>query len=183
VGVGADEGVGVGPSGLLVVEDDPGQILEVDLVNDARVRRHHLEAVEGALPPAKERVALPVALELELGVALEGGVRSEHVDLHGVVDHELRGDQRVDPRGVAAQLGHGVAHGRQVDDGGDAGEVLHQHAGGREADLLGRLGRGVPRGQGLDVRAGHADAVLVAQHVLEEDLQREGKASDVVLRL
>ena len=96
VRVGADEGVGVGLTGRLVVEDDPSQVLEVDLVDDARVGRHDLEAVEGALAPAKEGVALLVALELQVGVHLEGPVGPERVHLHRVVDHELRGDQRVD---------------------------------------------------------------------------------------
>ena len=44
--------------------------------------------------------------------------RAERVDLHGVVDDQLGGDERVDPRRVAAHLGHRVAHGREVDDAG-----------------------------------------------------------------
>ena len=96
------------------------------------------------LPPAQERVALLVALELALGVAHERVARAERVDLHRVVDHQLGGHQRVDLGRVAAHLRHRVAHRRQVDDRGHAGEVLHQHARGRERDLLARLGLGVP---------------------------------------
>ena len=97
-------------------------------MDDAGVGRDDLEVVERALSPAQERVALAVALELELGVALEGRRGAEHVDLYGVVDDELRGDQRVDLVGVAAHVPHRVAHRGQVDDGGHAGEVLHEHA-------------------------------------------------------
>ena len=38
--------------------------------------------------------------------------------------------------GVAAEVGHRVAHRGEVDDRGHAGEVLHDHARGREGDLL-----------------------------------------------
>ena len=50
----------------LVVEYDATEILQVDLVDDARVGRNHAEVFERALAPAKERVALPVAVEFNL---------------------------------------------------------------------------------------------------------------------
>jgi hypothetical protein len=81
VRVGADERVGVGLTGLLVSEDDTGEVLEVDLVDDAGVGRHDGEVVERALTPAQEGVALLVSLELALGVEAEGGAGAEGVDL------------------------------------------------------------------------------------------------------
>ena len=182
VRVGADERVRVGDV-VVVDEHHAGQVLEVDLVHDPGVGRHDLDAVERALAPAQEGVALAVALELELGIALEGGVRAEHVDLHRVVDHELGGDERVDLLGVAAEGGHGVAHRGEVDDGGHAGEVLHEHARGREGDLVGGLVGGHPGGERLDVLRAYADAVLGAQQVLEQDLEREGQPRDIEARL
>ena len=53
-------------------EDDAREVLEVHLVADARVGRHDAEVAERVLAPAEERVALLVALELELGVRREG---------------------------------------------------------------------------------------------------------------
>ena len=146
VRVGADERVGVGqrrPRGV-IDEHDSRQILEVDLVHDPGVGRHDLEVVKRALAPAQKRVALLVALELELGVALERVGRAEHVDLDRVVDHQLGRDERVDLVRVAAERAHRVAHRREIDDRRHAGEVLHDHAGGRERDLGGRLGVGLP---------------------------------------
>src|SRR3712207_9091330 len=91
------------------------------------VRRHDAEVLERALAPAQERVALLVALELALGVALERVARAEEVDLDAVVDDQLGRDERVDLARVAADLvGHRVAHRREVDDRRDAGEVLHE---------------------------------------------------------
>ena len=148
-------------------------------MDDPGVRGHDREVVERVLAPAQERVALVVALELALGVDLEGVARAEHVDLDGVVDHELGRRQRVDLRGVAAQLGDRVAHRGEVDDRGHAGEVLHQHARGREGDLLARLRLRVPARERLDVLGAHRTIALGAQQVLEQDLQRERQAGDV----
>ena len=66
---------------------------------------------------------------------------------------------------------------------GHAGEVLHHHARRREGDLLGRLGVVVPARQRLDVLLADGHAVLVAQQVLEQDLQRERQPRDVELLL
>ena len=69
VRVGADERVGEGPAVPLL--DHAGEEFEVHLVDDPGPRRHDLEVAEALLAPAQERVALAVALELELDVANE----------------------------------------------------------------------------------------------------------------
>ncbi len=89
--VRADERVRVGLAAI-VHEHHASQVFEVDLVDDAGVRRNDLEVLEGALSPAQKRIALPVSLELEFGIAGECLPRPEHVDLDGVVDHQLRWD-------------------------------------------------------------------------------------------
>ena len=188
VRVGPDQRVGVGLLGALVGglvgrEHDAREVLEVDLVDDARVRRHDGEVVEPVLAPAQERVALLVALELALGVDAERVAGAEGVDLDGVVDDQLGRHERVDLGRLAPVVGHRVAHGGEVDDGGDAREVLHHHAGGREGDLLRRLGVRVPAGERLDVLLADGHAVLVAQQVLEQDLQRERQPCDIELGL
>src|SRR5699024_3578841 len=119
--------------------------------------------------------ALLVAFELELGVDPERVGAGEGVGDHGVVEHQLRRDQRVDGGRVSAELRHGVAHGHQVHHAGDTGEVLHEDACGRELDLGVVLGGGVPVPDRLDVRGGHYPTVFAAQEVLEEDLQRIGE--------
>ena len=128
------------PSIVVARDDDLGQVLEVDLVDDARAGRHDAQAVERRLRPAQQLVALAVALVLAVDVEGERVRRAEAVDLHRVVDDEVGRHERVDARGVAAEVGHRVAHRGQVDDRGHAGEVLQQHARGHERDL--RLGRG-----------------------------------------
>ena len=172
VRVGADEGVGerdqlaVDLAGL----HDGREVLEVDLVDDAGAGRHGAEVAERLLRPPQEHVALLVALVLALDVGGEGAVVAEAVDLHGVVDHEVGGDERVDQRRVAAEGAHRVAHGREVDDARHAGEVLHDDARRQERHLAGQPGAGRPAGQGADVLLGHEPAAAVAEHGLEQDL-------------
>jgi len=134
VGVGADERVGEGDAVTLF--DDPCQELEVDLMADAGAGRHDLEAAERLLAPAQEEVALVVPFELELHVPSERNAGREGVDLDGVIDHELDRDQRIDLRGIAAEIRHRVPHRGEVDDGGHAGQVLEQDARRHERDLL-----------------------------------------------
>jgi hypothetical protein len=153
-------------------------VLEVDLMHDAGRRRHHLEVVERLLAPAQEGVALLVAAELDRHVLVERGRLAEHVDLHRVVDHELGRSQRVDPVRVAAERAHGVAHRREIHHAGHAREILQHHARGHERDLGVGLALGVPVAYRLDLLRSHADAVLVAQQVLEQDLHGVGQALD-----
>ena len=62
----SESGSATGPLLIVAQEHALGQILEVHLMHDADVRRHHAEIVERLLPPAQELVALAVALEFEL---------------------------------------------------------------------------------------------------------------------
>ena len=81
--------------------------------------------------------------------------------------------------GVGAEARRGVAHGGEVDDRRNAGEILHQHAGRAEGDLVaGRAAVLEPVGDGADVVGLDGAAVLVAQQVLQQHLQREGQARD-----
>ncbi len=176
-----DERVGEGDAAALL--HDAREELEVHLVDDPGARRHDLEVVERALAPAQERVALAVALELELRVAEDRTPRGELVHLHRVIDDELDGKERIDLPRVAAQLVHRVAHCREVDDGRHAGEVLEEDAARREGDLLGGIGGRDPAGDRLDVGRRDAHAVLRSQDVLEKDPQRVREPEDVVARL
>ncbi len=86
----------------------------------------------------------------------------------------------IDPARVAAEVGHRLPHGREVDHGGHAGEVLEEHSSRGERDLARRSRARVPACDRLDVVRRDVDAVLPAQHVLEEDPQRVGEVRDVV---
>jgi hypothetical protein len=155
----------------VAVEHDPGEVLDVDLVDDAGTGRDDLELVERGLAPAQELVPLLVAPVLELHVALEGVRPAEHVRDHRVVDDQLGRGERIDPRRVTAQVADRLPHGRQVDDARYAREVLHEDPRGGELDLDARVGGRFPAAQRPDVVGGDVRAVLGAEQVLQENLQ------------
>ena len=167
--VGVRQGVAVGLPG----EDHLAEEFQVDLMDDARVRRNHAEVVEGLLPPAQERVPFAVALVLKLRVGGERLNGAEVVHLHGVVDDQVHGLERVDASRVAAQPPDALPHGRQIHDGGHPGEVLQQDARRHEGDFLVRLRRRIPPRQRPDVRRRHVPVVLAPEQVLQQDLEGE----------
>ena len=102
------------------------------------------------------------------------------VDLHGVVDDEVDRLQRIDALRIAAERCERVAHRGEVDDGGNAGEVLQQHAarcGTRSPSRL-RLRRSSFAIASMSARLDER-VVLVAQQILEENLEAEGKLGGV----
>ena len=176
--VGPDQGVGerdlaravlVAPAG-----HDRRQVLQVDLVDDARAGWHHAQVVEGGLGPPQELVPLAVALVLALDVEGEGAGRPVMIDLDGVVDHQVGGHERVDPGRVAAEF-----HDRR-----NAGEVLHDDPGGHERDLDGRCARGgrgarLPSCESDDVGLSDDPAAGVPENVLEQDLDRDWQTAQI----
>jgi hypothetical protein len=181
VRVGADQRVGEHDLEVAVrpVLDAAREVLEVDLVDDARGRRDDLEVGERLLAPAQELVALAVALELDRRVVDEcqGGVVL--VDLDAVVDDEVDRDQRVDRLRIAPHPLHRAPQGGQVDDRRDAGEVLQDDASRLERHLELRRGRRIVGREPPDVVRRHVVAVLVPQQALEQDLDRERQPRDV----
>ncbi len=140
-------------------------------MDDAGVGRDDAEIAEGILSPAQERVPFLVARELELRVQLKRVRLAEVVHLHRVIDDELDRLQRVDLVRVAAEPDDAVAHRGEIDDAGHAGEILEQDARGHERDLALRGALHVPFRKLLDVGGLDEPAVLLAQQILEQDLE------------
>ena len=185
--VGADERIGI--SDLLGAPDfrrapDPARdIFQIDLVADARPRRHHLEIVERALAPFEEFVALDVALIFQSDVLLERHRRAEGVDHHAVIDDEVDGNERIDLLRIAAEPCHRITHRRQIDDRGHAGEILHQHPRRAILDLLLRRAETAIRTKVLISSTRDRHAVLEAQQIFEQHLHRERQFIDRAQRL
>ena len=154
------------------------QVFQVDLVHDPRARWHDAIVLERLLGPAEQGVALPVAFVLAGDVLLEGMAGTEEVHLHRVVDDQVGRDERVDPCGIAPHGPDPVPHGGQVHDRGDSGEVLQHHPRWHEGEVRTRVD-GAPRRDGRDVVLRHMTVTCVAQHVLEENADGEGKAVEL----
>ena len=134
------------------------------------------EIGERLLAPLEKAIALEVLFVFALDVFLQRVGRAEIIDDHRMVDHQIDRHQRVDLVGIAAKRLHRVAHRRQIDHRRHAGEVLHQHAGRAKGDFMLVLAAVLhPGGDRLDVGLGHRAAVLVAQQVLQHNLEREGQ--------
>src|SRR5260370_35760779 len=93
---------------------------------DTGVGRNDFEILESGWTPAEEGVALDVALKFQFGVEAKSVGIAEFVDLDGVVDNQLGGEEWIDARGIAAHTLDGFAHGGGIDDGGNAGEIREQ---------------------------------------------------------
>ncbi len=179
--IGPDDRIRVGEgrrTRLGCAEDHAREVLDVDLVDDPRIRRDGFEAVERLLPPFQERVALPVTLEFEIGVHGERLGRAERIDLHRVIDHELDRLQRVDLLRFAAHRDDRIAHRGEIDDARHTGEILQQNARRAVRDLARRRARRIPACERRDILARDAAAVLRTQQVLEQDLQAERQRRD-----
>ena len=128
VRVRAELGVGESLS-VFGRENNPGEVLQVHLMAYPGVRRDHLQGAEGLLAPTEETVTLPVALELEVGIAGEGIRAAGEVGDDRVVDDELGGYLGLHGGCIAPKGDHGVPHCCQVGDHRDTGEVLHEDPG------------------------------------------------------
>ncbi len=148
VAIGADQriGKGIGDGLALLVlafarPDGLGEVLQVDLMADAGVRRHDPEIGKRLLAPTQKSVALFVALVFDGDILLECRFVAEMIHHHRMIDHQIDIGQRVDRLGIAPQRLHGVAQGGKIDHRRHAGQILHQDAGRREGDFASRRAR------------------------------------------
>ena len=178
VRIRADQRIGIGQFIPAIFgragPDRLSQEFEIDLMADTGPGRDHPEIRKCALPPFQEAISLAVALVFEFDVLGQRLTIAESIDDDGVIDDEIHRHQRIDLLWITAEGFHGVPHRGEIDDGRNAGEILHQHPGRPEGDFL--LGRALvpgPLRRILDVSLARAAAVFVAQHVLDDDLERE----------
>ena len=176
MGVSADEGIWV--IDAIFFEDTFGEIFEIHLVDDADSWWDDAESFEGLLAPLEEHVAFTISFKFEVEIFFEGGGVAKEVDLDGVIDHEIDGDEGFDHFGVAAEASDGRAHGGEIDEEGDAGEVLEDDASDDEGDFDGSGGVGVPVGESADVFFADAFSVAIAEDAFEDDADANGEAGD-----
>jgi len=177
VGIGADQGVGANPPLPIPFDhhSDSAKVLEIDLVTDAGIGRDHAKIAERPLSPAEKLVALPVALELQVGIGCEGRSRAVAVHLHRMVDDKVGRLQGIDPCRIAPQAFQGRTHGGKVGDGRDSSKILEQDPGRHELDLLVREGLGMPVAELHDIIPFDRDPVLAAQEVFQKNFDRVGE--------
>ena len=87
MGIGSDKGIRV--QEVVSVENDSGQMFEVDLVDDSVSWRDDFEILKCLLTPFKETESLSVSVELHLLVVVESLLVSRIIDHDGVIYYQL----------------------------------------------------------------------------------------------
>src|SRR4029077_1206616 len=154
--IGADERIGKSRprTVLLFLKNDAREIFEIHLVANAGVRGNDFKILKAFLTPAQERVAFDIALHFKVGVEEKRARGTKLIDLHGMVDDELSGQEWIDFLWIAAEMAHRVAHGGKIHDGWNAREILKQNSSGHEGNFFfaSALGTGgIPRSEGSNV--------------------------------
>ena len=179
--IGADECVGI--EDIVFRKDTLCQELKVHLVDDTDSGRDNGECFECLLPPLEKLIALAVADELDLHVAIERSLTTGEIHLDGVVDDEINGHQWLDSRWIGALGDGGVAHGGDIYQEGHTSEVLQHDAGNGEWDLVVARVLRIPPGEVLDVSFGDLFSVAVAQQRLEHNTDGNRKAGNLAQAL
>ncbi len=89
-----------------------------------------------------------------------------------MVDDEIYRLQGIDLIGVASHFDHRVTHDGEIHNARNASEVLQKHTSRHEGNFLVRGGFCVPADERFDILSSHDSPILVAQQILEENLQR-----------
>ena len=108
------------------------QVFKIDLVDNTRRRRHDPEIIKSLLPPPQELIALAIALKFNFRISPEGIRNGEEIYLHGMIDHQVNRNQRVDFLRVPTLSMYSRPHRSKVHHSWNPGEILHDHAPGKE---------------------------------------------------
>ncbi len=175
--IGPDQRVGV--INAIRGQHALGEVLQIDLMDDADAGRNDLEGFECLLAPLEKFVAFAVAFEFHFEVQFHrlGGPKKVH--LNGMIDHEIDRHERFDDFRVLFHPRDDRPHRGEVDQQWHAREILQDDAGDDERDFLlcGRFG--VPVREGAHVALGHLLAVDIAQHGFEHDTNTDRQPRDL----
>ena len=142
---------------------------------DAYAGRDHVESAEALHAPFQEPVPGVIALDFHVQVQLQGFRAAEIIHLHGMIDDQVHGNQRLDDAGFAAQTLNGGAHRGKVDQQGNAGKILQQDARHHERHLIRPHRFRTPVRQPGDILFTDALPVAVAQDGFKQDADAEGQ--------
>src|SRR6202030_895255 len=124
----------VGEESAVALKNPLREILEVYLMHDTDAGRDEPESFERLLAPFQELVTLAVAFELHLHVQAERFGGPCEIHLHGMIDHEIDRDERLDDFWIAAEFLHRASHRREIDHQRHAGEILENNPRDHEGD-------------------------------------------------
>ena len=139
VGIGAHKGVGVGEEGtvgLFFRKDAAGEVFEVNLVNDTDAWRDDAEGLESLLAPFQKFVTFAIPFKFVLHIEHEGLWGAVDIDLDGVIDDKIDGNEGFDELRIFFEPSDGIAHRGKIHEEGYAGKVLEDDAGDGEGNFF-----------------------------------------------
>ncbi len=104
-------------------------------------------------------------------------LRAEIVHLHGMVDHQVGGQQRIGQRRIGTHGGERIAHGGQIDYAGTPVKSCSSTRAGMK--LISLAFAPAPRATYSTSAADHLAPVFLPQQVFEQNLGGKGQAGDV----
>ena len=159
---------------LGILEDDSGEIFEVDLMNDTTSWWDDGEVVKGGGSPFQKLKSLKVPFELDLFVFFPGVLGSRDVDLDTVIHDEIDWAEGVDLGRVGSHSLDCVSHGGQINYCWYAGEILEDDSGGFEGNFNLRFGKLFPVEDVFYVLGLYFELVTVSNSTFEEYSDTEG---------
>ena len=131
---------------------------------DAHARRNNREIRKGILSPFKKFVAFTVTLIFIFYVFFISIVRSEKINLYGMIDNEIHRHFRVYFRAIFS-LPNGLRPNcGKIYHGGNTGKILHQYS-GRLKRHRGIATFRIPMYQIFDMFLGDLKTVIISQSV------------------
>jgi hypothetical protein len=176
VGVSSDDGIRV--KDTLVVENSSGEIFQVNLMADTRSGRNGQEVLKGRLSPLEEFESFVVSFEFDFFVSFSGISSLGNIDLNGVINDQIDGDQGVDLLGITTKASHSVSHGSQIDNTGDTGEILQEDTSGLERNFDGFAAGLGPVKNLFNISGFNVEFVAVSESAFQKDSDGEGEFLD-----
>lgn len=176
VRISTDDGIGI--EDTVVFKDSSGEIFQVNLMADTGAGRDGQEVLEGGLTPLEEFESFVVSFEFNSFVSFSGISSLGNIDLNGVINNQIDGNQGVDLLGITSKSGHSVSHSSQIDNTGDTSEILQKNSSRLERNFdtfsagLGPI-KNLFNISGFDV-----EFITVSKGTFEEDSDGEGEFLD-----
>jgi hypothetical protein len=108
-------------------------------------------------------------MEFEVKVAAQRVAGAGEIDLHGVIDDEIDGDERFNELRIFFEPSDGIAHSSEIDEKGYASEVLQNDARDGEGNFFRGGFFGIPASKIFDVAGTSRKAIAVAEDGFEDD--------------
>jgi len=145
---------------------------------DTGAGRDGQEVLEGGLTPLEEFESFIVSFEFNSFVSFSGISSLGNIDLNGVINDQIDGDQGVDLLGITSKSGHSVSHSSQIDDTGDTSEILQKNSSRLERNFDTFAAGLGPVKNLFNISRFDVEFITVSEGAFEEDSDGERKFFD-----